>query len=127
LNKILVVLVLICGTLAHAQKTTVTPLLSKDLVGMPDQEVTMMTVTLAAGAADSIHRHNAQVFVYVLEGTVLMQVRGQQQVTLHPGETFYEGPEDVHVVGRSASTIEPAKFLAFFVKNKSAPISVPAH
>ncbi len=85
----------------------------------------MMTVNYAAGASSPIHRHNAQVFVYVLEGAIIMQVKGQQQVTLHPGETFYEGPDDVHVVGRNASTTQAAKFLAFFVKDKAAPISVP--
>jgi quercetin dioxygenase-like cupin family protein len=127
LKKILLVLSLIGGAIACAQNTNVTPLLSKDIVGIPGKEATMMTVKYAPGASSPIHRHNAQVFVYMLEGSIIMQVRGQQQVTLHPGQTFYEGPDDVHVVGRNASTTESAKFLAFFVKDKAAPISVPEH
>jgi quercetin dioxygenase-like cupin family protein len=125
LKKVLLILSLMGGTLAYAQNTNVALLLSKDLVHVRGKEATMMTVNLDPGASSPAHRHNAQVFVYVLEGVIIMQVRGQQQVTLHPGQTFYEGPEDVHVVGRNASTTKSAKFLAFFVKNKGAPILVP--
>jgi len=105
-----------------AQTTKVTPLLSRDLTGM---EGAMLTVEYPPGAADPIHRHNAYVFVYVLEGSVVMQVKGAAPVTLHPGQTFYEGPDDIHVVGRNASKTKPAKFLAFFVKDKGAPFVMP--
>ena len=85
----------------------------------------MMTVEYAPGAADPGHRHDAYVFVYVLEGSVVMQVKGAAPVTLQPGQTFYEGPDDIHLVGRNASKTKPAKFLAFFVKDKGAPVVRP--
>ncbi len=85
----------------------------------------MMTVEHAPGGSDPVHRHNAHAFVYVLEGSVVMQVKGGKQVTLTPGQTFYEGPADVHVVGRNASNTKPAKFLVFLVKDKGAPALVP--
>ena len=121
-------LVSIAGTGAAQapQATQVAPLLSRDLAGIAGKEGVMLTVTYAPGSADPIHRHDAHVFVYVLEGSVTMQVRGAAPVTLMPGQTFYEGPGDVHVVGRNASATEPAKFIAFFVKDKGAPILVPA-
>ncbi len=75
--------------------------------------------------SDPIQRHNANAFVYVLEGSVVMQVKGGKQVTLTPGQTFYEGPEDIHVVGRNASNTQPAKFLVFLVKDKDAPVLIP--
>lgn len=77
------------------------------------------------GAVDPVHRHDADAFVYVLEGSVVMQVKGGEPVTLQPGQTFYEGPNDIHVVGRNASKTEPAKFLVVFIKNKGAPILTP--
>ena len=87
----------------------------------------MITVEMAPGAPDGpIHRHNAQTFVYVLEGSIVMQVRGGKQVTLGPGQTFYESPDDIHVVGHNASKSQPAKFLVFFVKKKGAPDTIPA-
>jgi quercetin dioxygenase-like cupin family protein len=103
----------------------VRPLLSKDLPESPGREVLMMTVEHAPGGSDPIHRHNAHAFVYVLEGSVVMQVKGGKQVTLTPGQTFYEGPADIHVVGRNASNTKPAKFLVFLVKDKGAPALVP--
>jgi quercetin dioxygenase-like cupin family protein len=103
----------------------VRPLLSKDLPESPGREVLMMTVEHAPGGSDPVHRHNAHAFVYVLEGSVVMQVKGGKQVTLTPGQTFYEGPADVHVVGRNASNTKPAKFLVFLVKDKGAPALVP--
>ncbi len=109
-----------------AQQAKVTPLLSKDLIGIPGKEGTMITVEFAPGEIDAVHRHNAHVFVYVLEGTVVMQVRGGKELTLRPGDTFYESPQDIHVVGRNASKTEPAKFLVFFVKDKGAPFLEPA-
>jgi quercetin dioxygenase-like cupin family protein len=116
---------LISGTLM-AQQAKVTPLMSKDLAGVPGKEALMITVDYPPGHVDEIHRHNAQVFVYVLEGSVVMRVRGGKEMTLHPGQTFYESPSDVHVVGRNASKTEPAKFLVFFVKDKGAPVLVPS-
>src|SRR5687767_15803565 len=94
-------LCLITGT-AMAQEAKVTPLMSKDLAEDPGKEVLMITVEHVPGGSSSIHRHNAQAFVYVLEGSVVMQLKGGEQVTLTPGQTFYEGPHDIHVVGRSA-------------------------
>jgi len=85
----------------------------------------MITVEFPPGWADPAHRHNAHGFIYVLEGTVVMQVRGNKEVTLTPGQTFYEGPDDVHVVGRNASNTDPAKLLVFLVKDKGAPVLVP--
>jgi quercetin dioxygenase-like cupin family protein len=124
-----VILVLVCltsGTLV-AQQAKVTPLLSKDLTEFPGKEGLMVTVEYPPGSSDPIHRHNAYGFIYVLEGSIVMQVRGGKELTLRPGQTFYEGPDDVHVVGRNASQTKPAKFVVFFVKNKGAPILVPAN
>ena len=107
------------------REAKVTQLMSKDLTHLPDEEGLMMTVDYPPGSSDPIHRHNAHAFVYVLEGSVVMQVRGGKQVTLTPGQTFYEGPDDVHVVGRNASDTTPAKFLVFLIKDKGAPVLVP--
>ena len=103
----------------------VTDLLSKDLTNLPGKEGLMITVDYPPGSSDPIHRHNAHAFVYVLEGSIVMQVRGGKETVLTPGQTFYEGPEDVHVVGRNASQTKPAKFVVFFVKDKGAPVLVP--
>src|SRR5246127_1916587 len=122
-----IVLVLVClmsGTLG-AQEAKVTELMSKDLTEFPGKEGLMITVEYPPGSVDPIHRHNAHGFIYVLEGSIVMQVRGGKEVTLIPGQTFYEGPNDVHVVGRNASQTKPARFVVFFVKDKSAPIVVP--
>ena len=108
------------------KEAKVTSLLSKDLTDLPGKEGLMLTVEYPPGSADPIHRHNAHGFIYVLEGSIVMQVRGGKEVTLTPGQTFYEGPEDVHVVGRNASQTKPAKFVVFFVKDKGAPVLVPA-
>jgi quercetin dioxygenase-like cupin family protein len=106
--------------------TKVTPLTSKDLEGLPGKEGSLFLVEYPPGGTDPVHRHNASVFVYVLEGSVVMQARGGKEVTLSKGDTFYESPEDIHVVGRNASQTEPAKFIAFFVKDKGAPVVLPA-
>jgi quercetin dioxygenase-like cupin family protein len=108
-----------------AQEAKVTELMSKDLTKCPGEEGVMMIVDYPPGNVDPIHRHNAHAFVYVLEGSIVMQVRGGKEVTLTPGQTFYEGPDDVHVVGRNASKTEPAKFVLFFVRDKGAPVLVP--
>lgn len=103
----------------------VTPLMSRNLPDFPGKEGVMITVEYPPGASDPVHRHNADAFVYVLEGTIVMQLRGEKEVTLTPGQTFYEGPSDVHVVGRNASQTEPAKFVVFLLKEKGAPILIP--
>jgi quercetin dioxygenase-like cupin family protein len=110
---------------ATAQEPKVTSLLSKDLAESPGKEVLMLTVEHAPGGSNAIHRHNAHAFVYVLEGSVVMQLKGGQQVTLTPGQIFYEGPDDVHVVDRNASSTSSAKFLVFLIKDKGAPAVVP--
>jgi quercetin dioxygenase-like cupin family protein len=123
----LVALVLPClmtGT-AMAQEANIASLMSKGLAGNPDKEVLMITVEYPPGSSDPVHRHDAQAFVYVLEGSIVMQVKGGEQVTLTPGQTFYEGPDDVHVVGRNASTSKPAKFVVLLIKNKGAPVLTP--
>src|SRR4051812_28043109 len=110
----------------EAPEAKVTELLSKDLKDLPGKkEGLMITVEYPPGTVDPVHRHNAHGFIYVLERSIVMQVRGGKEVTLKPGDTFYEGPDDVHVVGRNASTTKPAKFVVFFVKEKGAPILVP--
>ena len=116
---------LMSGTLL-AQEAKVTQLMAKDLTNLPGKEGVMITVEYPPGSSDPIHRHNAHAFVYVLEGEIVMQLRGGKEMVLKPGQTFYEGPDDVHVVGRNASKTEPAKFIVFFVKDKGAPVLVPA-
>ncbi|HEY4049453.1 MAG TPA: cupin domain-containing protein [Acidobacteriaceae bacterium] len=109
-----------------AQEAKVTDLMSKDLANLPGKEGLMITVEYPPGSVDPIHRHDANGFIYVLEGSIVMQVRGGKEVTLTPGQTFYEGPDDVHIVGRNASKTEPAKFVVFFVKKKGAQLFVAA-
>lgn len=109
-----------------AQSPTATPLMTQDLTGISGKEGMMITVEYAPGASSAEHRHNAYTFVYVLEGTVVMQVKGGKEVTLRPGQTFYESPDDVHTVSRNASSANPAKLLVFFVKQKGAATTVPA-
>jgi quercetin dioxygenase-like cupin family protein len=121
----LVLLCLVTGT-AIAQEPKVTPLMSKDLAEYPGKEVLMISVEHVPGGSSAIHRHNAHAFVYVLEGSVVMELKGGKQVTLTPGQTFYEGPDDVHLVDRNASNTNPAKFVVFLIKNKGAPALVPA-
>jgi quercetin dioxygenase-like cupin family protein len=123
---ILALAILMSGTLV-AQEAKVTQLMSKDLTNLPGKEGLMITVEYPPGSSDPIHRHNAHGFIYVLEGSIVMRVRGGKEMTLTPGQTFYEGPDDVHVVGRNASKTKPAKFVVFFVKDKGAPVLVPAN
>jgi len=132
-SLILVLLFLMPGTLTaqqaaanQAPQVPVKPVTSKDLPEFPGKEVLMIAVEYPPGSVDPIHRHNAHAFVYVLEGSIIMQVKGGKEVTLTPGQTFYEGPDDVHVVGRNASSTKPAKFVVFFIKDKGAPVLVPA-
>jgi quercetin dioxygenase-like cupin family protein len=126
-TAVLALLLSLAGGALVAQDATVRPLLSKDLVGMPGKEVSMITVEYPPGGVDPVHMHHAQALVYVLEGSIVMQVRGGAAVTLTPGQTFYEGPDDVHVVGRNASRTAPAKFVVFLVKDKGAPILTPVN
>src|SRR5262245_5343456 len=114
------------GTAVAADEAKVTPLMSKDLTGIDGKEGMMLTVEYAPGGSSAKHRHNAHVFVYVLEGSVVMQVEGGAPVTLTAGQTFYESPTDVHVVSKNASDSRPAKFVVFFVKTKGAPPVIPA-
>ncbi len=132
MKLMLVLLFLIPGMLmaqhpvgSQTPHASVTSLTSKDLPELPGKEVLMITVDYPPGAVDPIHRHDAHAFIYVLEGSIIMQVKGGKEVTLTPGQTFYEGPEDVHVVGRNASSTKPAKFVVWFIKGKGAPVLVP--
>jgi quercetin dioxygenase-like cupin family protein len=129
IRKVALVAVLLCasgGGRLIAQEAVVTPLMTKELAEMPGKEALMITVEYPPGSKDAVHRHNAHAFVYVLEGSIVMQVKGGKQVTLTPGQTFYEGPDDVHVVGRNASSTKPAKFVVLLLKKQGAPVLVPA-
>ena len=126
-TKLILALACLMSGALIAQEAKVTELMSKDLTEFPGKEGLMITVEYPPGSVDPIHRHNAHGFIYVLEGSIVMQVRGGKEVTLTPGQTFYEGPNDVHVVGRNASKTKPAKFVVFFVKDKGAPILVPTN
>jgi quercetin dioxygenase-like cupin family protein len=123
-------ILILTGTLtaqnAVTAQETITPLITKDLAGFPGEEVLMYTVDFPPGFSSPVHRHNAQVSVYVLEGTVVMQLRGQKELTLQPGQTFYEDPNDIHVVSRNASSTRPAKFIVFLIHKKGTPLVIPA-
>jgi quercetin dioxygenase-like cupin family protein len=110
---------------AAAKQPNVATLMSKDLKDNPGKEVLMITVDFPPGGSSPVHRHNAQAFVYVLEGSLVEQVKGGKEVTLTPGQTFYEGPDDIHVVDRNASTTKPAKMLVILIKDKGEPLLVP--
>ena len=125
-TKLVLALALFATGAFVGNESKVTQLFSKDLTDIPGKEGLMFTVEYPPGGSDPIHRHNAHAFVYVLEGSIVMQVRGGKEVTLTPGQTFYEGPDDVHVVGRNASQTKPAKLLVFLMKDKGAPLLVPA-
>ena len=126
-TRVILTLACLMSSTLVAQEAKVTQLMSKDMTTFPGKEGVMITVEYPPGSSDPIHRHNAYAFVYVLEGSIIMQLRGGKQVTLTPGQTFYEGPNDVHVVGKNASQTKPAKFVVFLVKDKGAPILVPAN
>ena len=122
---ILVVLFSLIAATAMAQEAKVTSLMSKDLKDFPGKELLMIMVEHVPGGSNPSHRHNAHAMLYVLEGSVVMQVKGGKEVTLTPGQTFYEGPDDVHIVDRNASKTQPAKFLVFLIKDKGAPALLP--
>jgi quercetin dioxygenase-like cupin family protein len=124
MKKILFMMFLVCSPLI-AQDAKVTVLTSKPLSDIPGKEVQILTVEYPPGAHDPIHRHNAHGFIYVLEGSIVMGVKGGKPVTLTAGQTFYEGPNDIHTVGRNASKTESAKFVVFLLKDKGAPILIP--
>jgi len=125
ITKLILMLACLMSASLEPKEAKVTPVFSKDLADIPGKEGLMLFVEYPPGSSDPIHRHNAHALVYVLEGSIVMQVRGGQEVTLTPGQTFYEGPSDVHVVGRNASQTKPAKFVVFLVKEKGAPALVP--
>jgi quercetin dioxygenase-like cupin family protein len=127
LTKVILALACLMSSTLLGQEAKLTGLMSKDLTNLPGKEGLMMIVDYPPGSVDPVHRHNANAFIYVLEGAIVMQVRGGKEVTLTPGQTFYEGPDDVHIVGRNASKTEPAKFVLVMVKDKGAPILVPAN
>lgn len=122
-------LVSTAGTAAEQHQSpavAVTPLMTKALAQYPGKEVLMLTVDYPPGGSDPVHRHDAHAFVYVLQGSIVMGVRGAQPVTLKAGQTFYEGPEDVHTIGRNASATKPARFVVFLIKESDAPVFTPS-
>jgi len=132
MNSILVRLfvsaaVCLFGTLSLAAEDTahVTPLKQKDLPNYPGKEGLMISVEYGPGGSSPVHKHEANAFVYVLEGSVVMQVKGQKEVTVSAGETYYESPTDIHLVSRNASDTKPAKFIVVLLKNKGAPVVMP--
>lgn len=128
--RVFAMLLLLSAAAAHAQQelppAQVTALMSKALAEHPGKEAVLITVDYPPGGASPVHRHNAHAFVYVLEGSIVMGVQGGKTVTLKPGQTFYEGPHDIHTISRNASLTEPAKFLVFLLKNSGEPVSMPA-
>ena len=118
-------LLFVTASTALAQQPQVVSIMSREMTDIPGKELLMITVEYPPGGSDPVHRHNAHGLIYVLEGSVVMQVKGGKEVTLTPGQPFYEAPADVHVVGRNASTTKPAKFLVVLVKEKGAPVLVP--
>jgi quercetin dioxygenase-like cupin family protein len=110
---------------AAAPDAAVSSLMQKALSDFPGKEVVLLTVDYPPGAVDPVHRHDAHGFIYVLEGSIVMGVKGGKEVTVNPGQTFYEGPQDVHTVGRNASKTRPAKFLVFLLKDQAKPVLIP--
>lgn len=127
--RIFAILLLMAASTADAQQDPpqahVTPLMTKALADYPGKEAAVITVNYPPGGASPVHRHNAHAFVYVLEGSIVMGVRSGKSVTLTPGQTFYEGPDNIHTISRNASLTEPAKFLVVLMKNNGEPISMP--
>ncbi|HLK21298.1 MAG TPA: cupin domain-containing protein [Bryobacteraceae bacterium] len=123
--RCILLLTLLAATSLSAEDAQVKQLMSKDLADFPGKEGEMITVVYPPGSSDPVHRHNAHAFVYVLEGSIVMQVKGGKEVTLTPGQTFYEGPNDIHTVGRNASKTKPAKFVVVLIKDKGAPVLIP--
>jgi quercetin dioxygenase-like cupin family protein len=129
MRKLLLLASLLCcfGPARADDGKVITPLMQKELTDLPGKEAVMITVDFAPGAEDAVHRHDAHAFVYVLEGSLVMQLKGAPAVTLKPGQVFYEGPRDVHLVGKNASDTRPAKILVVLVKNRGADVVLPAN
>jgi len=109
-----------------APAAIVKEVMTKELADYPGKEALMLTVVYPPGSVDPVHRHHAHAFVYVLEGSIIMGLRGGKTVTLTPGQTFYEGPNDVHTIGRNASRTKPAKFVVLLLKDSRTPAVIPA-
>jgi quercetin dioxygenase-like cupin family protein len=124
MKKILLIFLLVCSPLI-AQDAKVTSLMLKQLTDIQGKEVQVITVEYPPGGYDPVHRHNAHAFVYVLEGSIVMGLNDGKTVTVTAGQTFYEGPNDIHTIGRNASKTTPAKFLVFLLKDKDAPVLIP--
>jgi len=124
--ELLLALGVVTTAAAGPTDAIVHPRITKVLPDVPGKEVMMLEVEYPPGGVDPVHRHHAHGFIYVLEGEIVMGVKGGKAVTLRPGDTFYEGPGDVHTIGRNASTTKPARFLAVLVKNAGAAALVPA-
>ncbi|WP_433866435.1 cupin domain-containing protein [Ralstonia wenshanensis] len=130
-NPVCFAAAVVCSCLLMAQfvkaapEASVTPLRSESLPEFPGKEAEMIVVDYPPGAVDPVHRHDAHAFVYVLEGSIVMSLNGGKEVTLKAGDTFHEGPNDIHTVGRNASATQPAKFVVFLIKKKGAPILTP--
>lgn len=125
-RSLLFLLLVAAPLVAQAPPPKVTALMTKPLPGYPGKEVLMLTVEYPPGGADPVHRHDANAFVYVLEGSIVMGVKGGKAVTLHAGETFYEGPNDIHTIGRNASSTKSAKFVVFLLKDIGKDALLPA-
>jgi len=133
LRNIRTALLLLCGAqvvhpadAADPPQPVVTPLMTKDLTDLPGREMLTLSVVYPPGAVEHVHRHDAYAIVYVLEGSIIEGVKGGKEVTLTPGQTFYEGPGDIHTVGRNASKTKPAKFVVVLVKKKGVDAVLPA-
>lgn len=116
---------LLAPDIVRAEAAEVRDLYAIDLADYPGKEGRVIEVSYPPGAQDPVHRHDAHAFVYVLEGEIVMQLEGQPPVTLRAGQTFYEGPNDVHVVGRNASSSAPARFIVVLLKERGAPVLSP--
>ncbi|RQQ56685.1 cupin domain-containing protein [Burkholderia stagnalis] len=132
MKRIMLVLALLVSSLlmvvqpaTAAPQAKVTPLTTEPLPEYPGKEVEMIVVEYPPGSVDPVHRHDAHAFVYVPDGSIVMGLNNGKEVTLHAGDTFHEGPEDVHTVGRNASRTKPAKFVVLLIKNKGAPVLTP--
>jgi quercetin dioxygenase-like cupin family protein len=127
MKKLFLLVPFLVGIVHAATDPVVTPAMLKELTDIPGKETLVITVDYPPGCVEAVHRHDAHAFVYVLEGSIVMQVKGSAPVTLGPGQVFYEGPNDIHTVGRNASATKPAKFLVFLVKNKGVDPVLPVN
>jgi quercetin dioxygenase-like cupin family protein len=126
MKKLLVLVSFLAGVVNATEAPVVTPLMLKELVDIPGKEALVITVVYPPGGEDPVHRHPGHAFVYVLEGSIVMQMKGDEPVTLRAGQVFYERPGHVHAVGRNASRTEPAKFLVVLIKDKDVDAVLPA-